>query len=102
MKVKISKIKHLDTALVACGEWGKYNAGVDNGNVSLPVEYTVEGNLIGGVVTGVSLSVCRTKRNDVVCDGVFQTSPVMAFSRVSPNKYEIETKNSLYLLEILD
>lgn len=65
--------------------------GADNGPVSLPVEYEIEGFLRAPMKVGEPLLVNRIKRNGVVIPGMFSTSPI-----VKINGHTVETANSIY------
>jgi len=95
-KVKISKISHLKSALYDAPSLKEYEAGKDNGNVSLPVEYWLEGYLREEPTVGKSLVVDRTSRNGIEVGGIFKTSTV---TEVTEDGFE--TLNSVYKLEYI-
>ena len=94
MKVKITKVSSVEFPLFPTPNMSEYKLGEINETVSLPVEYTIEGELVGEITVGFPVTVNRTKRNEVVCAGVFQTSAVVS---VSENKFK--TLNSHYIVE---
>lgn len=96
-RVRIKKLSHLPDAQVAAGDWKDYVPGRDNGNVSLPVDYEIEGKLITDLVVGQPLEVFRTSRNGVSASGMFNTSPLTV---VAPGMFQ--TQNSTYLIEVLE
>lgn len=63
---------------------------------SLPVEYNIEGFLDGKIEVGKRVLVYRTKRNGIVCSGLFETSTVTKL-----NKEYFTTKNSVYYYKFL-
>lgn len=65
-------------------------------NKSLPIEYTIEGNLIDPIEIGKSVCVLRTKRNGVEATGFFQTSAV---TEILKNTFK--TNNSVYIYHYL-
>jgi len=96
MKVKITKVAATDNPQCITPQINTYNMGCNNGDVSLPVEYYLEGDLIGQIVVNASVRVIRTSRNGVECLGMFTTSPVVSVSEIG-----FTTQNSVYLVEYL-
>lgn len=94
--VRIKKIGVATTPLYPTPKIEDYVMGGDNPGVSTPVEYTLEGTLLFPITVGNSVLVNRTKRNDVVCPGFFQSSTVVEFK---DNVFT--TRNSLYEVEYL-
>ena len=95
-KVKITKIAISDNPEVDTPCMKDYKAGQDNGNVSLPVEYWIEGYLMNEPKIGTSVLVNRTSRNGVDCAGIFTTSQV---TKILEDGFE--TLNSIYKVEVL-
>ena len=95
-KVKITKIATSATPEVETPCMNNYIAGEDNGPVSLPVEYWIEGYLMNEPKVGTSVLVNRTSRNGVDCAGIFTTSQV---TKILPDGFE--TLNSIYKVEVL-
>lgn len=73
-----------------------YKYGKLNPLKSPPVDYTIEGRLLEEIKVGECVKVARSKRNDVVCMGYFETSPV-----VSKTEDGFETCNSIYTVQYL-
>lgn len=96
LKVKISKVAHLEDALHDAPPIHDYVAGEDNGNVSLPVEYYLEGFMNEAPTVGRPLVVLRTSRNGVEIGGLFTTSTVTEIT-----KDGFKTLNSVYKLECI-
>lgn len=75
-------------------EKDKYVPGTANNiseNKSLPVEYSIEGELLSPIEVGKIVFVFRTKRNGVAATGYFQTSKI---TEVTENTFK--TQNSVY------
>jgi len=99
-KVRLTKLSAVENPLVPSGKVESYKAGQDNGAISLPIEYTVEGTLIGNIVVGQPLKIHRTKRNNVEAEGLTCTTPIVKTAEEG-NKCTIHTANSVYLLEAI-
>lgn len=95
-KVKISKVAHLEDAIHDAPPIYDYVAGEDNGNVSLPVEYYLEGFMHEAPTVGRPLIVLRTSRNGVEIGGLFTTSTVTEITEDG-----FKTLNSVYKLEYI-
>ena len=93
-KVKISKLIHLDDAVHDAPSMNEYVVGRSNGNVSLPVDYWIEGYLTDLPTVGRSVLVNRTNRNGVEVSGIFKTSTV---TEITDDGFK--TLNSVYKLE---
>jgi hypothetical protein len=93
--VKITKLRESANPVVKAGDPETYQYGQLN-DVSVPIDYTVEGELIEPITIGRGVFVNRSKRNGVAAPGIFQTSPV-----VKIKKNGFETQNSVYLVENL-
>ena len=100
MKIKLTKLSASANPLYPTPESGDYIPGKDNGEVSLPVDYEMIGTIEKIPEVGEYLFGYRTHRNGVECPGVFRTSAIEA-KRGWTGIYHIETKNSVYRLEIL-
>ena len=74
--------------------WEGYKPGQDNGDVSLPVDYTAEGYLAEDIKIGQCIVLNRTKRNGVITPGILTTS---ALQNLEGNR--AETQNSVYIVE---
>lgn len=95
-KVKISKIAHLEDAIHDAPPIHDYVAGEDNGNVSLPIEYWLEGFMNEEPVVGKPLVVSRTNRNGVEIGGLFTTSTITEIIEDG-----FKTLNSVYRVEYI-
>lgn len=95
-KVKITKLAAVDNPVLVTPKMEDYKPGEDNGNVSVPIEYTVEGTLIYPIEVGKRCMMTREKRNGVVVNGLFSTSPV---TEINGNTFS--TMNSKYIIEEL-
>ena len=102
MKVKITKIGESKNPNFRAADWKQFEAGKDNPGVSLPVDYTIEGYILGEIKEGYPLTVARTKRNDVEINGTFISSKLKDISGDLIKGYLVSTENSLYRIEILE
>lgn len=96
LKVKISKMTHLEDALCDAPPIHDYLMGENNGNVSLPIDYWLEGYLTEDLSVGKSVVVSRTNRNGVEIGGLFTTSTVTEITNDG-----FKTLNSVYKLEYI-
>ena len=96
-KVKITKLGAVENPVYPTPNYNEYKQGEDNGNVSLPVEYWLEGYLLNEPTVGSSVLVQRTSRNGVNCVGSFFTSKVTKITDTG-----FETQNSVYQVDILE
>ena len=96
-KVKITKISASENPIFPTPNYNEYIQGSDNGNVSLPTEYWLEGYLMNEPTVGASVLVNRTSRNGVVCGGCFFTSKVTKLTDIG-----FETENSVYRVDVLE
>ena len=74
--VKITKIKAAENAEYATPDWKDYAIGKLNGNMSIPVDYYLEGYLLRDVQVGEHVLVERISRNGEKIGGFFSTSQV--------------------------
>lgn len=95
--IKITKLKACKNPKVETPDKKDYIPGQDNGNVSLPAEYTVEGYLLNDVKIGQIIMIDRVKRNDIETPGLMNTSKI---TKINGNR--IETQNSIYKIEKLN
>lgn len=100
MKVKLKKISEAAAPKYRSADWEEYKCGQDNGDISLPIEYELTGELLGNLEVGAGILVERETRNGVECFGVFQSSCVNKITDKDNFKL-IETDNSIYTLEDL-
>lgn len=91
MKIKIEKVGEVRTGLPANPKGAHVDGQLQNENFSLPLEYTIEGELQGEIVVGRPVQVLRNKRNGVEMLGQFFTSPVTEVTAT-----QFKTKNSVY------
>jgi hypothetical protein len=96
-KVKITKLKAAENPKYPTPDFEGYELGKENGNVSLPSEYTIEGIMEKDPVVGSSVFVERASRNGVKSFGLFYTSLV---TEITENGFK--TQNSIYQLEVLE
>lgn len=94
--VKISKISASKDPEYLSPTLDVYEAGKDNGDVSLPVEYWLEGYLMEEPTVGKSVVVQREIRCGIKAGGIFRSSPVVQITEDG-----FETLNSIYKLEFL-
>jgi hypothetical protein len=95
-KVRISKIGQVENALHESASFKDYEKGEYNPNVSLPIEYWLEGYLKQEPTIGKSVLVDRTSRNGIEVAGVFASSTV---TELTDNGFK--TLNSIYKLEYI-
>lgn len=96
-KVKITKLGSVENPVVPTPNFNEYKQGENNGNVSLPTEYWLEGYLLNEPTVGSSVLVQRTCRNGIECSGSFFTSKV---TKITDNGFE--TQNSVYRVDVLE
>jgi hypothetical protein len=94
--VRLTKLRASDSPQCAAGIWGEYQLGGINQHVSLPVDYTLTGYLLGPVVVGQNAVILRVTRNDVPVLGQFVSTKVVALTDTG-----FITTNSVYRLEFL-
>lgn len=91
MRIRVSKVDEVSTGLPANPRGAHVDGQVQNENFSLPLEYTVEGNLIGKIEVGKGVNIDRDTRNGVKMTGLFSTSIV---TEITPTQFK--TRNSVY------
>lgn len=96
MKIKLTKINKVDNPRYPTPEATNYIPGIDNGKVSLPIDYWVEGNAMFEPEVGECMIVDRTSRNGEPIRGVMHTSVI---TKITEDGFE--TLNSVYKLERL-
>jgi len=94
--VRLIKIGQAPKAKFQADSWTKHVPGSDENQGSLPVDYTVEGNLMSDIAVGQPIQLRRTKRNDVTFPGTMISSPI---TKIEGDR--LETHNSIYLISIL-
>lgn len=99
MKVRVKKIKEADGPRYSSAKWEEYSPGVDNGNVSLPVEYEITGEMrLADLKLSRPLVVARDSRNGVKISGYFTTSAVKSIAKIKTG-FIVTTDNSVYEIE---
>ena len=96
-KVILEKLTVSDNPKVETSKIEDYIPGQDNGAVSVPTGFWVQGTLISDVEVGKSVSIFRTTRNGINTYGYTITSPVISL-RSDGLEAVIETENSVYKL----
>ena len=93
---KLQESPHPNFKAASKDEWhcGESNLHV---NKSIPVEYVVRGYLTEDVRVGIPMSAVRYERNGFASDGIILTSNIV---KIKGN--QVETLNSVYLVEQLD
>ena len=84
-------------ALVRTASASEHIDGINNGEVSLPIDYEVEGILSSHFEVGKSLVVERHRRNDVATPGIMMTSPITKIYQGEHN-WTFDTGNSKYII----
>ena len=94
--IKLTKLAAVPERAALTPGWEGFKPGRDNGDVSLPIDYTAEGYLAEDIKIGQCIVLNRTKRNGVTMPGILTTSPLQG---LEGNR--AETKNSVYTIEEL-
>jgi hypothetical protein len=89
--IELKKLKPCDKPLYPTPGTEDYTAGKYNGDVSLPIDYTVKGRLASDIEVGKSIMLERYERNGVKVLGWFSSSTV---TKIEGNN--VYTKNSVY------
>jgi hypothetical protein len=95
--IRLTKIEPTEGALFPTPNPEDYKYGEDNGNVSIPKGYTLEGYCAAMPAVGSQFAVERFTRNGVEAYGMFLSSTI---TKVTQDGFE--TRNSKYVLEIID
>lgn len=93
IRVRLTKIGACETPEASTPTFDCYEPGTNNGEVSVPNNYCVEGFLCGEIAVGESVTMMREIRNGIKMSGLFQTSPV---TKITESGFE--TLNSVYVL----
>lgn len=96
MRVKITKRSEVTGGAPARAADDHIPGHVQPAGYSLPVEYTLEGELVEPITVGKGVKVNRDTRNGVKVPGIFVTTPVIEFTGTT-----FRTRNSVYDLEVL-
>ena len=99
--VKVRKLKAVPNPDGPTPNWKDYIPGQDNGDVSLPTDYTLEGTLFEDVKVGNCMYINRTVRNGERIPGTTATSPVTSIAPTDAEHAVVRTRNSIYLVEVL-
>lgn len=94
--VKITKLAAVNNAKYQPASWDDYEIGEINSNVSIPVDYWIEGYLHDELKVGAPAIVSRYSRNGVKSSGVFTTSLVVKITEQG-----FETLNSVYIMDYI-
>lgn len=95
--VRITKLNDANNAEYPSIPMEQFIPGQDNGNVSMPVNYWLEGILVEDIKVDHSVVVNRTSRMGVKCAGYFVSSPVVELTDTG-----FVTHNSVYRVEYID
>ncbi len=95
--VKITKVGASKKPEFPTPKFKNYKQGEYNGNVSLPKDYCVIGNLINPIIVGKTIQMWREMRNGEKIAGYFSTSIVKKITKKQTGLL-IETNNSKYLV----
>lgn len=96
MRIRISKRLAVQGGLPPRDFEDHIPGHVQPAGFSLPIDYTIEGELVGSITVGEPVVVNRDTRNGVKSEGRFQTSTVTQVT-----KHTFQTQNSVYDFEIL-
>lgn len=98
-RIKITKLDVANDPLYPTMTMENYVQGMDNGDISIPINYWVIGTLINPIVEGEGIAMFREIRNGEQVTGLFTTSVVKTITGLSDDRQWIETQNSKYLIE---
>lgn len=101
-KVKMTKVGAVEDTNIKTPEWEEYKMGEDNPGYSVPVQYWVTGRLIQDMAFDHGVMILRDTRNGVEVDGIMRTSPIVRMTKKTDKILELETENSVYLIEELE
>lgn len=96
--VRITKLSECENPKYKSAAWDGYALGIDNGDVSLPIEYQIEGELLSEIKEGRGIKVERTSRNGIQSFGYFTSSAVSEVTEKDGGKL-VKTGNSVYFVE---
>ena len=102
MKIQLKKVSEADNPKVPTPSNKDFVPGEDNGNVSVPIEYTITGILQEDVEVGKPMIILRHTRNGVESFGIMVTSVVTDIVNLDENGMMIYTNNSVYDLEWIE
>lgn len=103
--VRVRKLRRVEGGAPAGDH--TYVPGAYNWNVSLPLDYELEGYEQGDPRVLECYKVFRTKRNDVEHPGIFETTQVSDIMEdLNPDtgrrRVKLKTANSIYEIEYID
>lgn len=96
--MKLTKLQPAPNPVCPTPKMEDYILGDDNPGVSLPVDYWLEGDLIGEIREGFPIVIERHSRNGVAKLGLFSSSPVRSLVKKDGTLYAT-TDNSIYKIE---
>jgi len=100
-RVRVRKIGAVEKPVAPSAEWSKFILGQDvNGDVSLPIEYELEGVQMGDPKLNHPYVIARDTRNGVKITGQFTSTPVQSITTTSYGVI-FETANSIYTVHFL-
>ncbi len=100
-RVRIKKLAKAQNPWVPTPDTKDYKPGQPNPGISLPIEYEVEGTLLGDIELGEQVVMARDKRNGVQALGLFESTPVKTFDKLEKTGL-FATENSIYEVEEID
>lgn len=101
MKIQLTKINKVENARFPTPDKCDYIPGIDNRNVSLPIDYEIIGHIDSIPVVGDIISGIRTHRNGEEVPGYFETSKITEMTELDDNTFTFNTQNSIYKLVVL-
>jgi hypothetical protein len=100
--VRISKIAEAENPKVKSADWEKFVCGTDNGDISLPVDYWMLGDLVTNIRVGEPILLRRHSRNGVKSEGRFMSSKVVGITQpFGGSLWIVQTENSVYAVRKL-
>lgn len=104
-RVRISKLSPVDDPKFTTPSSDDYNSLRGEVDMTLPIDYWVEGYLVREPQIGESVIVNRDVRNGIKVSGIFMTSAVVEISvnlsKFEPTETIFKTQNSIYRMELL-
>lgn len=97
MRIRIHKRAEVSGGAPARDRYDHVDGHAQPEGFSLPLDYEIEGVLLGALTVGKPVSVLRDNRNGVKALGAFQTSPV---TEVTDKTFR--TRNSVYDYQYLN
>jgi 23S rRNA maturation-related 3'-5' exoribonuclease YhaM len=97
MRIRIEKIAESETGAPANPRQNHVDGQEQEPGYSLPLEYTIEGDLIGTITVGKPVVVDRDTRNGIKAPGLFTTTAVQV-----AHDGTFKTRNSVYNFQFLE